>query len=236
MANAAVLDGGTRAGGAGRRATGQAHGRDSAFRAARAHSKRVRVLRVLLPVLGALIAVGFAGFSWLMTTSNSPFKASQIGIVDGKLVMANPNLAGFTKDRRAYRISAERAIQNFGDLERIALEGISASLPAEGDAVAQMRAATGVFDSAANTLRIDSPLTIVTDDGMNIRLGNADIDMGSGTLRTDRKVDIDINGSRITSDSLTVEQNGKLLVFDNNVRMTLSPENLKRQRGDNAQD
>lgn len=226
MAGAAALGNGS---GPNKHSAIRSHMPDSEFRAARIHSARVRILRIALPGLGVLIALVFAGYSWLMTGSNAPFEAAEVGIVDGKLVMANPNLTGYTKDNRPYRITANRAIQDFGNLERIALEGIKASLPIEDGGVAQVQADSGVFDNAANALTIDSPVTIVTDDGLKVMLGDALIDIAAGSLRTDKQVDIDLARSRISAGSLSVEDNGKILVFDSKVRMTLVPDDFARK-------
>lgn len=226
MAGAAALGDGS---GRGKHSSIRSHMPDSAFRAAKIHSARVRVLRIALPTLGVLIAIVFAGYSWLMTGSNAPFEAAEVGIVDGKLVMANPNLTGYTKENRAYRITANRAIQDFGNLERIVLEGIQASLPIENGAVAQVVADSGVFDNTVNLLTIDSPVTIVTDDGLTVILGDALIDIAAGTLRTDKQVDIDLARSQISAGSLSVEDNGDVIVFDDKVRMTLVPDDFARK-------
>lgn len=235
MAGAAALGDGS---GRSRHSSIRSHTPDSEFRAARIHSARVRVLRIALPALGILIAIVFAGYSWLMTGSNVPFEAAEVGIVDGKLVMANPNLTGYTKENRAYRITANRAIQDFGNLERIMLEGIQASLPIENGAVARVEADSGVFDNTVNLLTIDSPVTIVTDDGLTVTLGDALIDIAAGTLRTDKQVDIDLARSRISAGSLAVEDNGDVIVFDDKVRMTLVPDDFARKEdaGNNPRD
>ena len=50
------------------------------------------------------------------------------------------------------------------------------------------------------------------------------------SLETGDPVEISLDGSSITADSMRVTDNGKVLVFDRNVRMTLDPEQ-SRERG-----
>lgn len=215
------------------RATGASHQRraghmpQSAFDQARRHSRRVRFLKRLLPVLALCIAAGFAGYSWWITPGKVSIDLAASGIVDGKLVMAAPKLNGFTKDKLPYTMTATRAIQEFGNMDRFELEGITALLPVSEAVKADITAATGVFDNKAQTLDITSPIRIVTNDGMEADLTDARIDIKSGRLETAKPVDIRLENSRIQSNMFVVEDNGKVLVFEDNVRMVLRPDELK---------
>jgi lipopolysaccharide export system protein LptC len=54
--------------------------------------------------------------------------------------------------------------------------------------------------------------------------------MGKGTMTTGQPVDITRQGSRITADSMTVEQNGKVLIFENRVRVNIDPAATKADK------
>ena len=202
----------------------------SAFDEARRHSRRVRVLKTALPVLAAAIAVSFIGYSWFITPAKISLDLAASGIVDGKLVMASPKLDGFTKSKLPYTMTASRAIQEFGNMDRFELEDITALLPVSDKVKADIKAATGVFDNKTQKLDITSPIKIVTSDGMNADLTDAKIDIKTGRLETAKPVDIRLENSRIQADSFIAEDQGKVLIFENNVRMVLRPDELKSRQ------
>lgn len=194
---------------------------DDAFRRARRHSRAVGVLKWLLPALGILMAAAFFLKSYISSPMAVAIKAEGTALSDGKLVMANPKLEGFTKDNRPYLMTAKRAVQDVADQGIVALEGIGAKLPIGDAGLATIDAAKGVFDRAKNTLNLDSEITITTLDGMVAKLKSANLDIGAGGMTSKDPVDITFNGTRITSDSMSIAQSGKILVFENRVRVLI---------------
>jgi lipopolysaccharide export system protein LptC len=149
---------------------------------------------------------------------------------DGKLVMANPKLDGLTKENLPYSLNALRAIQTVDKEGIVELEGIDAKLPISADNVATVGASHGIYDRDKNTLDLDKEITVSTTDGMVAKLKSAFLDMGKGTMTTSQPVDITRQGSRITADSMTVEQNGKVLIFENRVRLNIDPAAMKADK------
>jgi lipopolysaccharide export system protein LptC len=198
-----------------------------AFLRAERHSRIVRVLKGALPLLAAAMALGFLGYSYVMTPGSVEVKADGSAISDGKLVMANPKLDGFTKDNRPYSMTAMRAIQDFQNEGVVQLEGINAKLPIDAENWATISAEGGVYDRDKNTLEIDTQITVKTADGMSAKLQSATLDIGGGGMTTDDPVDIRMDGATITSDTMAIRENGKVLVFEKRVRMDIDPQRLK---------
>ena len=68
------------------------------------HSRRVRVLKFAAAAAAALIAVAFLGlFLSRGTRLGHRSRPTAPPISDGKLVMANPKLNGFTKEKHPIR-------------------------------------------------------------------------------------------------------------------------------------
>lgn len=210
--------------------------RADAFARAARHSRSVKVLKFILPVSAAIMAAVFVSFSYFSTSSTIAVHAEGGTISDGRLVMANPNLDGLTKDNLPYSMKALRAIQDFQNEGVIELEGIDAKLPISADNIATIDALRGVFDRNSNTLDINSPITVTTTDGMVAKLQSAFLDIANGDLKTNHAVDITIKGTKITSDSLSVLENGKVLVFENKVRMNIDPARAKAAQDKTAAD
>ena len=201
--------------------------RVSAFGRAQRHSRRVRVLKLVVPLVAAVIAVTFLGYSYMAAPPPVVVETDSSAFSDGKLVMANPKLDGLTKENLPYSLTALRAVQD-PDLEGvIELDGIDAKLPVSAENVAAIGASHGTYDRDSNTLDLDQEITVSTTDGMVAKLKSAFLDMGKGTMKTDEPVDITRGGSRITADTMTVRDNGKILVFENRVRLNIDPAETK---------
>jgi lipopolysaccharide export system protein LptC len=204
--------------------------RASAFGRAQRHSSRVRVLKIVLPLAAAIIAIAFPVYSYLVAPPAITVEADGSAFSDGKLVMANPKLDGLTKDNLPYSLNALRAIQSADKEGIVELEGIAAKLPVAADNIASVGAAHGIYDRDSNTLHLDQEISISTSDGMVAKLKSAFLDMGKGTMKTTQPVDISRPGSRITADEMTVEENGKVLVFEKRVRLNLDPGHAKAEQ------
>src|SRR5262245_50493814 len=84
------------------RTTTRNRSREAEFHSARHHSRRVRFLKVVLPSLAAAMALGFLGYSYLSKPVRLSMDVASSAISNGKLVMSNPKLEGFTKDNLPY--------------------------------------------------------------------------------------------------------------------------------------
>lgn len=216
------------------RTKGQAS-RAAAFADAARHSRRVKALKTLLPAGAAAIAVGFVAWS-LAARPELPIAVAvdAAALADGRLVMTNPRLGGVNKDNQRYAMTAARAIQEAGKGDLIELEEIDADLPASLDSRVRIIALHGVYDRAAGAMRIDTPVNAETTDGKVAKLSDAEVDMESGAMTTDKPVDIAMPGMRITADAMRIAERGGLVVFERRVRLTVEPAGVRRtdEKGD----
>ncbi|MER2536639.1 MAG: LPS export ABC transporter periplasmic protein LptC [Rhizobiaceae bacterium] len=195
-----------------------------AFGRAERHSRRVRRLKVILPFLAVGLAALFAGI--YLVNRPAPVEVASVedqAFSEGKLVMSNPKLEGFTRDGRPYTMTAVRAVQETGMQGLISLEQIDARMPVDVGQWAQVRAKLGVYDRAANTLKLTDDIKVNTEDGMSAQLTSAFLDITSGRLTSSEPVDIRLRGAGITAEAMEMLDNGKRLVFDRRVRMNIDP-------------
>lgn len=213
----------------------QGEGRvEQAFRRARRHSAHVRLLKFGLPVAALVMVAAFAGQSWISSVVPDAVSIGGAAIESGRLVMADPKLEGVTSQNRAYSMTADRAIQDIGAADRVDLEGIRARLPFESDNWIEVGASKGTFDRTANTLDIDSEVTVKTDTGITALLKSARLDIGAGNLDTDDPVDISMDGTRVLADSLSVRDKGAVMVFQNRVRVVIDAKRLQTAANDDG--
>lgn len=195
------------------------------FERARKHSNRVQFLKRMLPFVGVLAIVVIVG-SLFISDSNLPsVDLGDLRLEDGKLVMDSPELNGTDSNKRPYSMTAARAIQNTDKPDRISLENIQAKLPLNDEQFARITAGSGIYDAGEKTLELGGNIAVDTDDGMKIRMVDAQIDIETGKMETNSPVEVDTGRANVRSDRLTVEDNGKMIIFENRVRMTILPFN-----------
>lgn len=209
------------------RTVGNADRVDAAFANARRHSSRVRLLKIILPIAAILMVAVFASRSWLAVPAGVSVNLAASGVENGRLVMADPRLEGFTGDNRAYTMAATRAIQDIGGGSRIDLEEIEARVPFDENGWMTVVAATGVYDSDAETLDLDKDVKIVTDTGITALLKSAVVDIAASSLASSDPVDITMEGTRIKADSMIVKDNGATMTFDGRVRVELTADRAR---------
>lgn len=192
------------------------------FHAAQRHSMRVRILKTALPISALAIAAVFSWYTFLAAPA-STVKVQLDPSESGKLVMTSPQLNGYTKDNRPYSMVAERAVQDAKESSVIALEGIKAQLPVGDKVQAEISASSAIFDSVKQHLQFDNEFTVKTTDGMEAKLQSANVNMSSGEMSTDKPVDIRTGNAHISAQKMQVQENGKLLVFQDKVQLTINP-------------
>lgn len=201
--------------------------RTDAFGRAERHSRTVRRLKIALPVAAIAMIAGFAGLSVLSTPTAISVEDQGSDVADGKLVMANPKLEGFTKDGRPYSMVAGRAIQDFDQQGIVKLEAIDATMPVDKDNWARVQTESGIYNRNDNTLDAKTDIVVTTSDGMIAKLKSAFLDINNGNLKTSDPVDIQANGATITAGSMAILDNGKRIIFETRVRMNIDPESMK---------
>lgn len=191
------------------------------FLRAQRHSRTVALLKKSLPVIAVTIVVSFT-FSALISYSPSLDGVSgEIGFEGGKLVMKEPQMAGFDKNDRAFDVKAFKAIQDLTTPGTVELEKIEAKLPVGVNAFADVDADAGTYDSENQKLNLRENVTVRGANGMNIALQEADIDIKTGVMVSEKPVSVLSDDADISADSVKVSENGKRIIFKNRVKMTI---------------
>ena len=203
------------------------HRARSDYAAALRHSRRVKLLKVAFPVATLLAIVGFVGTTMITRALPEGASVDSAAITEGKLVMNNPVMTGRMGDDQGYSVKATRAIQDLAAQSVIRLEDIVADFPFNGSEMAVLSAISGLYNRDEQFLSFDQPFTVTTEAGMTAELSSAHIDIRSGKLSSDQQVRIDTDRATLTAQSLTMENNGATIIFDNGVRMTIKPGAVK---------
>lgn len=202
--------------------------RQAEFSRAERHSRLVRILKIGLPVVAAVILVGGLALIWLARSVTDDVSVTSAAIDDGSVVMQDPRMSGVDSKNRPYQLIATRAVQSL-DGGGITLDAIQAKVPIGDDATADIRSDSGYYDATVGTLQLSQGISVETTSGISVRLAGADIDLSSGTMDGRGPVLIKSGTQTIEAQSLKVSDGGQFLSFGGRVKMLINPASLKSE-------
>ena len=199
--------------------------RDSnAFLAAERHSRLVRRLRIILPVLAVAGVVIFWGTArFIPGDLASLIKVAGIDVNSNSVVMDKPHISGFEGTRRAYDVRAESAVQNLDDPKVVTFNGIEGHFGLEEGGLATVTATSGIYDGGTNSLQLSQGIAVSTTGGYTAKLIAASIDLAAGSLATDQPVELHSAEGTLKANAMTVTERGKHALFSNGVSVTYMP-------------
>lgn len=195
-----------------------------AFRSARRHSRLVRILRIAVPLA---VVLGFAGVSLstylnpLRMLAKLPVDAGNLVVSGSKITMEKPHLSGFTRDERAYELSADAAKQDLTKPDVIELHNIHAKVQMQDKSTVEMSAVTGIYNSKSETLKLDENIMLSSTTGYSGQLSEAMIDIRKGHVVSEQPVAVQMLKGTLNAKRLEIVDSGELVRFDGGVDMTL---------------
>lgn len=200
--------------------------REAAFGVAFRHSKRVRRMRVLVPILAVVVvcAVGFVSWWDPLKALNLPVSVAAVSMSGSKVTMEAPRLTGYTTDNRFYRVTATRAEHDITRANVVALTAIDSEMQLEGGGTARVISATGMLDTKTGRVELNQDVTVTTSNGQSGQLGHALIDTRAGTIGSNGPVKLSSPRGVIVSERMQISDNGKVIVLEGTVRGNFTPE------------
>jgi lipopolysaccharide export system protein LptC len=197
---------------------------ERAFRAARRHSRVVRVLRIAIPlavVLGLTVISLMTYFNPLRVLAKLPINLNDLVVSGTKITMEKPHLAGFTKDSRAYEFTADAAAQDLTKPDIVELSNIRAKLQMQDKSMMEMSATAGIYDTKRETLKLDQNILLSSSAGYKGRLSEAMVDIRKGKIVSDRPVELEMLQGTLNANRLEIVDSGDLVRFHGGVDMML---------------
>jgi lipopolysaccharide export system protein LptC len=193
------------------------------FRAARRHSRLVRVMRFAIPVL----VVGVLGFEVLITYVNPsgmfgklPVDIGNLVVSGSKITMEHPRLSGFTHDGRPYEMTAFAARQDLTKPDLVELQRIRATVQMEDGSQMQIDAANGLYNVKNERLELDKDIVLLGKD-FEGRLSQATVDAHTGHIVSDKPVNLKMLQGTLDANHMEIVDSGELVRFTKGVNMNL---------------
>jgi len=200
-------------------------GAERAFRAARKHSRVVRLLRIAVPaavVLGLTVITLLTYFNPLRMLAKLPIDVGNMVISGTKITMEQPRLSGFTRDGRAYEVTAVAAAQDVTRPDIVELRDIRAKVAMQSGGTMQMTAAAGIYDTKGEMLKLTQNILLTSSTGYECRLSEALIDTRKGDVVSEHPVEVKMLQGNLNANRLEVKESGDLVRFEGGVEMMLT--------------
>jgi lipopolysaccharide export system protein LptC len=197
---------------------------DRAFRAARRHSRLVRILRITVPmtiVIGLIIVTLITYFNPLRMLAKLPINIDNLVVSGTKVTMEQPRLAGFTSDARAYELTADTAAQDMTKPDIVELRNIRAKVEMQDKSSMEMTAVSGIYDAKGETLKLDREILLRSSTGYQGRLSEALIDIRKGNVVSEHPVEVKMLQGTLNANRLDILDSGDLVRFHGGVVMDM---------------
>jgi lipopolysaccharide export system protein LptC len=215
------------------RRTGSFPVRGGAFGAADRHSRLVRALKIAVPSLALIGAVGFVGLSLFNPFARQEVKVDvgKLNVSGDRLTMDLPRLTGFNKRHEAYNVTAKTASQKLTAPGLIDLNDLEAIISMPDNGKATLKAASGKFDSNAELLQLHENVTVTSTRGYSADLAAAVVDFKAGTVKSDDPVKVRLESGMVNAGSLSVTGGGDVIKFNKGVATRFQTPNEKHGPG-----
>lgn len=193
------------------------HDRERAKHQADRHSRRVRLMKIGLPIIGVIVAGAVVVRTLLYSFMPALDMPTVLFSKDG-LTMVEPHLSGRSRDR-TYDITADRATQDFANPKAVKLERLTGRIEMTDGAWAKVTAKSGLYDGNHDALTLTEAIVATTSTGYVLKTDAGLINLSSGDMTTDSPVHIDGPAGTIDSKGARVANGGKLITFINGVHV-----------------
>ena len=197
---------------------------DRAFRAARRHSRLVRILRIAVPVvviMGLTVVTLITYFNPLRMLAKLPINIDNLVVSGTKVTMEQPRLSGFTSDARAYELTADTAAQDMTKPDIVELRNIRAKVEMQDKTSVEMTAVSGIYDAKGETLKLDREILLRSSTGYQGRLSEALIDIRKGNVVSEHPVEVKLLQGTLNANRLDIFDSGDVVRFHGGVVMDM---------------
>jgi len=198
---------------------------ERAFLAARRHSRLVRILRVAVPaaVSFALVVVILITYlNPLRMLAKLPINVDNLVVSGTKVTMEQPRLSGFTRDARAYELTADTAAQDMTKPDIVELRNMRAKVEMQDKSMMELNAATGLYDAKGETLKLDRDIVLNSSTGYQARLSEALVDIRKGNVSSEHPVEVRLLQGTLNANRLDIVDSGDLIRFHGGVVMDMT--------------
>ncbi|HZS62956.1 MAG TPA: LPS export ABC transporter periplasmic protein LptC [Xanthobacteraceae bacterium] len=197
------------------------------FRAAARHSRRVRRLRIGIPVallIGVLVLALVTWFNPLRFLTGLPISVGDVIVSGTKVKMENPKLSGYTRDGRHYDFTAGAAAQDLTRPGMVELQNVIGKVDMQDNSSMTLSAAAGLFDTKNELLTLERNI-VVTSPTYQAFLEQAVVDTHNGTMKSEKPVSLKMVNGTVDANRIDLTESGNVIRFDQGVIVNMKMQN-----------
>ena len=185
------------------------------IRDARRHSARVRFLRIGVPAFTVAGLGIVALLTWFnpLVVRDLPVSSGRVIVSGTKITMEAPKIAGFTRDNRAYNVTAEAAAQDFTDPTVLELTGIHGKIEMQSKGAVDVTSVAGLYNTKSELLTLTQHVVVTSSDGYEAHLTEATANTHQGTIVSEKPVEVLLPNGKLNANRMEAIDNGALLRF-----------------------
>lgn len=199
--------------------TFNADARRADFERWRKRSRLIRTLRIVLPAVIALIFAGLVG-SVVWNTFNAQPKSARAG--DEPIRLVKPRFVGRDDKGRAFVLTAESAVRDRLDYQRVILKNPALVLDENGPDQMRLNGADGVFQEQNGKLQLTGGVRM-QDAKNTFQTASSLFDTKTGEVIGSGPIQGAGGLGEISAESYGVYGKGERMVFKGGVRTRLEP-------------
>ncbi len=196
--------------------------RDSAFRAARRHTTRVRILRTVLPILSIVMLASYGvSIETTLKTDDGRINTGKINVSGTALTASSPEYRGYNKDGSQFYVTAERAVQDIKGRRRTQLSNISARMTEPNGIITNLTASRGFYSQKTKVLELLDDIKIKSSNGLRANLSRAIVGTANRIISSNRPVAVSMPSGNIDGKKMTMHQKKRIITFFGGVKARL---------------
>jgi LPS export ABC transporter protein LptC len=138
----------------------------------------------------------------------------------------NATINGLDRNQRRFEIRADAGQQDKTIKTLVHMQGVAGNFERNGGGRMDIAAKAAKYDSKTKALELEGDVSFVEGSRMKAVMDRAEVNTDDQSLRSLSPVKVDMQGSTIMADSLTVDGNGGRILFKGGVKarfMTKAP-------------
>ena len=152
-----------------------------------------------------------------------PARVGNLVVSGTKITMEAPRLAGFTRDKRAYEMTARSAATDItAPDDKMELQGVHAKFETQDHALVDVRAVSGLYDRKGDKLLLKEDIVITSTSGYEGHLTEAMVDLKDSNVTSDKPVEVKMLDGILIANQMEVVKGGEMIRFSGGVKLILT--------------
>ncbi|NQV82854.1 MAG: LPS export ABC transporter periplasmic protein LptC [Rhodospirillales bacterium] len=189
------------------------------------YSRFVHMMKILLPVVAALLIVLILVWPYLRT-EDLRFRLSFAALNANQNEdpsMVNPRYLGIDKENQAYSVTADLARKLAADGSGVELEMPKADITLNDGTWLVLTAKNGVFKQTKSTLDLTGAVNLFHDSGYEFQTSQAEIDLEKGLAKGSAAVRGQGPFGELQGEGFRLIDKGKTIVFTGKSKLVIYP-------------